>query len=102
LIEAATAKDPGGVTVDEQRQQPVGRVLFAAGAADVDLDLAQVEGLHGIEDEVDEVVGRHPIAEMGCEQQRSVAINGYETGSYMVADAGRARLFKTNATNPIF
>jgi exodeoxyribonuclease VII small subunit len=44
--------------------------LFAAGAAGVHLDLAQIEGVHGVENEVDQVIGRHPVTQIGREQQR--------------------------------
>ena len=50
------------------------RIWLAAGAAGVDADLAQVEGLHRLEDEVDERIGGHPVAPMGREQQRRVVI----------------------------
>ena len=51
------------------------RIWLAAGAAGVDADLAQVEGLHRIEDEVDERIGGHPVAPIGREQQRRVVID---------------------------
>ena len=49
--------------------------MARAGAAGVDADLAQVEGLHRLEDEVDERIGGHPVAPMGRKQQRRVVIN---------------------------
>jgi hypothetical protein len=39
--------------------------LFAAGAAGVDLNLTQVEGVYGVEDEVDEMIRRNPVTEIG-------------------------------------
>ena len=49
--------------------------MGAAGAAGVDADLAQVEPLHGVEDEVDERIGRHPVTQVGREEQRRVVID---------------------------
>jgi len=43
LLDAAAAESAGGVAVEEQRQEQGGRILFAARAASVDADLAQVE-----------------------------------------------------------
>lgn len=58
------------------------RVLFAAGAAGVDLDLAQVQGVHGIENEVAQVIGSQSLAQIGREQQRGFTINGNEAGGH--------------------
>jgi len=82
LLDAAAAEGAGGVTVEEQAQEHVRRILFAAGAAGVDLDLAQVRGVHGIANEVDQVIGGHPLAQMGREEQRGVTVNGNETGGH--------------------
>ena len=75
LLEAAAAEGAGGVAVEEQAQPPVRRIGLAAGAAGVDADLAQVQGLHRLEDEVDERIGGHPVAPMGRAQQRRVVID---------------------------
>jgi hypothetical protein len=40
--------------------------------------LLQIQGVHGVEDEVNEVIGGHPIAEVGGEPQRGVAVKGNE------------------------
>jgi hypothetical protein len=66
---AAAAEGAGGVTVDEQGQEHAGRVLFAAGPARVELDLAQVEGVDGVEDEMNQIMGGHLLAQIGWEQQ---------------------------------
>jgi hypothetical protein len=55
--------------------------LLAAGAAGVDPDLTQVEGIHGVEDEVDQMIGGHPVAQIGREQQQGVAVNRNEVAS---------------------
>jgi hypothetical protein len=59
-----------------------GRVLLAAGAADVDLDLAQVESVHGVEDEVDKMIAGHPVAQIGGQEQRGVPVNGNEANGH--------------------
>jgi hypothetical protein len=43
--------------------------LGAAGAATVDLDLAQVQGVDGVEDEMNQMIGGHPLAQIGWEEQ---------------------------------
>ena len=93
LLDAAAAEEAGGVAAEEQRQQHPGRVLLAAGAAGVGLDLAQVQGVHVVENEVDEVIGRHPIAKIGREQQRGVAVNRNGSGWPCDSDAPSAPLF---------
>ena len=82
LLDAAAAEGAGGVTVNEQPQQHPGRVLFAAGAAGVDADLAQVQAVHRVEDEVDEMIGGHPVAQVGREQQGRVVIQIDEAGGH--------------------
>jgi len=64
LFDLAAAEGARGVTVDEQREQPRRRVLLAAAAAVVDPRRAQVEQPDGIHDEVDEMIRRHPIAQI--------------------------------------
>ena len=39
-------------------------VLVAADVTGVDLDPAQVEGFHSVEDEVYQMIGGHPVAEI--------------------------------------
>ena len=56
--------------------------MFAAGAAGVDADLAQIQAVHRVEEEVDEMVGGHPVAQVGREQQRRVAVEGDEAGGH--------------------
>jgi len=72
----------GGVAVDEQGQHHRGRILFGTGAALVNLDPAQVQRGDGIQDEVDEVIVRHPVAQIGRQEQRGVPVNGDETNSH--------------------
>ena len=81
LPDAAAAEGAGGVAVDEQAQQHAGRVWGAAGAAGVALDLAQVKGLDGVEDEMDQRIGGYPLAQIGGQEQRGVAVNRDATNS---------------------
>ncbi len=79
----------------------VRRILFAAGAAGVDLDLAQVEGVHGIEDEVDEMIGGHPVAQIGRQQQWRVAVNRNKAGGHVFQTLRRTcsiRLIKNHVS----
>jgi len=41
----------------------------------VDARRAQVEQPDGIHDEVDEMIGRHPIAQIGRQKKRSVVVD---------------------------
>jgi hypothetical protein len=68
--------------------------LFATGAAGVDLDLAEIQGVHGVEDEVDEMIGGHPVAQVGREQQRGVAVNRNEAGRHAFKDAAARKKSK--------
>ena len=61
------------------------RTLFLSsviGAAGVHFDLPQIQRLHRVEDEVGEMVRRYPVAQIRREQQRSVAIDIYETSGH--------------------
>ena len=53
-----------------------------AGAAGVHLDATQVQGPDRIEHEVREVIGRHPLAQIRRQQQRSIAIDIDETSGH--------------------
>ena len=85
--------------LEEQAQQQVRRIWRAAGAAGVDADLAQVESLHRIEDEVDEMIGGHPVAQIGREQPRRVVIDVDEAWTHADRiDAGLVS-FKQSSKN---
>lgn len=64
-LNAATAEDARGVTVDKRGQKHARRILFIAGSSGVDLHLSQVEGVNRIEDEMNQVIGGHPVAHVG-------------------------------------
>ena len=84
-LDAAGADEAGGIAINEQAEHHGGRVLGVAGAATVDLDVSERDRGDGLDHEVDEVVIGHPVAEIGREQQRAVAINVLEAGSRIPA-----------------
>ena len=80
----------GAAGVNEQAQQQPRVILLAAGAADVNADLMQGQLIHDRDDEVDEVAGGHPVAQVGREQQRGVAVNGDEPRGHAGQEAPAA------------
>jgi hypothetical protein len=96
---AAAAEGAGVVAVDEQGQEHAGRVLFAAGPARVELDLAQVEGVDGVEDEMNQIMGGHLLAQVEWEQRRGVAVNGNEACRPTFQIRPAALLFKRRDKN---
>jgi hypothetical protein len=83
LLDATRTEGAGGVVVYQQGQQHRGRILFGTGAALVDFDLAQVQRGDGVHDEVNQVIGGHPVAQIGRQKQRGVAVNGNETRGHV-------------------
>ena len=78
-LNRARAKPTGGVTVYEQGQHHGGRVLLAARAAMVDVKVAQRDLLHGIQNEMDDVPDRQPVAQIARQEHRRVAVQIDET-----------------------
>jgi predicted metal-dependent phosphoesterase TrpH len=78
-------EDAGGVAVDEQAKEQARRVLRVAGAAFVDPRSARVQLTDRIHDEVDKVIGRHPLAQVRRQQQRRVVINVDKAGSHTLS-----------------
>jgi hypothetical protein len=64
LFDPARTEHSGGIAVDKQRQQHRGWILGVARAAGVHFDLAQVEPFDGVDDEMHQVVRRHPVAQV--------------------------------------
>ena len=77
-LDAATGEDPVGVAIDQQRQQHVRVVLGRAGAALVALELAPVQALDGLDDEMRQVVFGQPVEQVGGQQERQVPVAGNE------------------------
>jgi hypothetical protein len=78
LLDAAGSKGARRVAVHQQAQQQGRRILLVARAAGVDPDLAQVDRLDRIDDEVCQMVGRHPVPQVRRQQQGGGAIDGDE------------------------
>jgi hypothetical protein len=74
-LDLTARKHPRRVTVDEQRQQHPGRILLAAGAALVDRRRARVDQLDRIDHKMHQVIRRHPVPQVGRQQQRRVSVN---------------------------
>ena len=79
-LDLAAGERARGVAVDEQPEQHRRRILFAAGAAGVDRGRARVDGLHRIDHEMHKVIRRHPVAQVGRQEQRGVAVDIHVAG----------------------
>ena len=60
------------------------------GVQALEVDLAQIDRLHRVADEVGEMIGRHPVAQIRWEQQGSVAIDVYEANGHELLIAALA------------
>jgi len=89
LLDPAGTEGAGRITVDQEAQQHRRRILFAAGAAGIDLDLAQVERFDCIDDEVREMVGRDPIPQVGRQQHGGTPVDGNKARSHTSVTAYR-------------
>ncbi len=63
-LDLPAGEDARGVAVEEQAKQQPRRILLIAGPALVDPRPAQVQFADGIHDEVDEMIGGHPLAQV--------------------------------------
>ena len=68
-LDAAAAEGAVGVAVDEQREHHRRRELRVAAAAVVDGEGAQWQPLDGLEDEVNQIILRDPVAQIRREKQ---------------------------------
>ena len=75
LLDAPTAEGARGVAIDEQPQHQRRGKLLAAAAAVIDARHAQIQQPDRIHDEVDEMILRHPIPQIGRQQKRSVVVD---------------------------
>jgi hypothetical protein len=94
-LDGAGAKAAGGVTIDEQRQHHGRGILFAARAAMIDVELAQGECVDGLQDEVNDVLGGHPVAQIAGQQQRGLAVEINKTCGHVDRIPVPSVLFKT-------
>jgi hypothetical protein len=75
--------------------------LFAAGATGIDLHLAQVQDIHRVEDEVDQMIGGHPVTEIGRQEKRGVAVNYNKAGGHVFQTRGlRSRSIRSQKHHP--
>ncbi len=81
-MDLAAGEGARGVAVDEQGEHHAGRILGGARAALVDARGGEVERGDGVHDEVDHVVGGHPVAQVGREEKRGVVVNVDEPGGH--------------------
>jgi hypothetical protein len=78
-LDAPGAENTVGIAVDEKCQQEVRRILFVTAALLVDLELRKRQTLDRLDDEVHEVVLRHPIAQVRRQQQGNIAVDMFES-----------------------
>jgi hypothetical protein len=74
-FDLAAGENACAVGENQKGQEHGGWELFATGAAMVDLGRGGVDELDGVDDEMDEVVGRNPVAHIGGEEHGGVAVD---------------------------
>jgi len=82
VFDAAGAEQAGGVAINEEGEHHGGRELGIPGAAVVDAVVVEVQGRHGINHKVGDVVVRNPLLNAGGEEHGGLAINVLESGSH--------------------
>ena len=92
----ATAASPK--SGDEQSQHQAGRILLAAGAPVIDVEMLRRDLLHRIQNEVDDVIGGHPLAQIARQEHRSLAVDIDQTGWHRILIPITSPLFKILAT----
>jgi hypothetical protein len=75
-------EDAGGITIDEQPEHHARRIVRIAGAAFIDARALQVQLAERIHDEMRQMIGGHPIAPIGRQEQRRVVLDVDEAGSH--------------------
>lgn len=63
-FDAAGGKDAVGVTVNEQGQQEVRRILRVAGALGIEGEGREGQALDGLDDEGDQIILGHPVSQV--------------------------------------
>ena len=86
-----------GVAVNQQREHRVGRILLVAAAFVVNGQGGQRQPLDGLNDKVDQIIFGHPVAQVGGQQQRGVAVGVLKTMSHdgIMDDTGHAAVLST-------
>jgi len=88
------ARPTGGVTVDQQSQHHRRRILLTAGATVIDLEVGDRDLLHRIQDEMNEMVAGHPLAQIAGQKHRRLAVQVEETCSHADPIPTDSHLFK--------
>ena len=91
-LDAAGAEEAVGVTVEEQRQHHVRRILLVAAALVVDGEGGQREPICGADDEVDQIVFGDPVAQVWGQEHRGGAVDVFEAVRHLAPiDRSRRR-----------
>ena len=77
-FDAAGTENAIGVAVEEQRQHDVGRILGVAAALVVDGEGTEGQAFDGRNDEVDQIILGHPVAQVRRQKQRRLAVDVLE------------------------
>lgn len=78
-LDAPAAEGARRIAKDEQPEHHPRRILRAARPPPIDPRRAQVQHGDGVEDEMDQVIGRHPIPQIRRQEQWSIVIDGDKT-----------------------
>ena len=81
-LDAPAAEGACGIAVDEQPEHHPVRILFAARAPVVDARRAQVQQPHRLHDEVNEMILRHPVAQIRRQEHGGVVVDVDEAGGH--------------------
>ena len=88
------AKPTGRVTVDQQSRHHRGRILLAAGAAVIDLEVVGWDLIDGIQNEMNDMAFGHPLAQVAGQQHRCLSVQIDETCSHGDLIPAHPPLFK--------
>ena len=77
-LDAPAPEEAVGVAVDEQREHQVGRELLVAAALVIDREGRERQPLDGLDDEMDQIILGHPLAQVGRQQHGRVAVDVFE------------------------
>ena len=100
LLDAPGTKYPGGVTIEQQRQEHPRRILFTAGAPLVDPDLAQIQPFYRIQNKMRQVTRGHPLAQIRRQKQGGIVINRDESCGHTLFDNRPRNLFNQTEKKP--
>jgi len=81
-LDLTRGKQAVAVTVDPQRQHHVGRELLVAGAPVVDANALQPEPIHRFDQEMDPIIFRRPIPQVGWQQHWRLAVYGNKSRAH--------------------